>query len=219
MIVLSDYIIKIFAIIEILTSFSTTYGAKDIALQTRNIFFYTQCYFFCKKNARAMTRKGLLKRNILVIVLMALAFTAGAQNKSYISNHRVLATLLGETYDIPAQLILAVAAIESSGGKGPAAKVLNNHFGIVGKNNLTTSQGFRSRYKEYPNEWASYLDFCQMLTRKSFYKRLKGNDNAALWVKAMSAAHYSEVPEEWEQKIFSVLSKIKMPAIPLLAAE
>lgn len=159
-----------------------------------------------------------LKRNLLVLGLMAMSLIANAQNKSYINNHRVLATILGETYGIPAPLILAVAAIESSGGRGPAARVLNNHFGIEGKNSFSSKKGFKSRYKEYANEWASYLDFCQLLTRKRFYQKLKGNDNAALWVKAMKNAHYSEVPEEWEQKILSVLVKIKMPAVPLLAS-
>lgn len=164
-----------------------------------------------------MTIIKLFKRKILILGVMMITLTAQAQNKSYINDHKLLAMVLSEQYGIPAPLILAVAAIESSGGRGPAARVLNNHFGIEGKNSFVTQRGIKSRYKEYPNEWASYIDFCRLLTRKRFYKRLKGNDNVTLWVKAMSAAHYSEVPEEWEQKIFSVLSKIKMPTVPLLA--
>jgi len=164
-----------------------------------------------------MIIRKLFKKTLVVLGLIVITLTAQAQNKTYINNHKVLAVLLSKQYGIPASLILAVAAIESSGGKGPAARVLNNHFGIEGRNSFVTKSGFKSRYKEYPNVWASYIDFCNLLTRKRFYKRLKGNENANLWVKAMSAAHYSEVPEEWEQKIFSVLSKIKMPSVPLLA--
>jgi hypothetical protein len=53
--------------------------------------------------------------------------------------------------------------------------------------------------------FASYIDFCELLTRKRFYHKLKGNEDCVAWVKAMSRAHYSEVPEEWEQKVLSVL--------------
>jgi Bax protein len=153
--------------------------------------------------------KKLLRRKLLVLGLLVVMFTANAQNRAYIANHKVVATLLSKRYGIPAPVILAVAAIESSGGAGPAARVLNNHFGIEGDNDLVNRYGHKSRYKQYSNEFASYLDFCQLLTRKRFYHKLKNNPDCVAWVKAMSNAHYSEVPEEWEQKVFSVLFTIR----------
>jgi flagellum-specific peptidoglycan hydrolase FlgJ len=162
--------------------------------------------------------KRILFRKLLVLVLLGVMFSANAQNKTYIANHKIIATLLGESYGIPAPLILAVAAIESSGGKGPAAKVLNNHFGIEGENDYVNKKGHSSRYKQYANEWASYLDFCQLLTRKRFYNKLKGNTNTKAWVHAMSLAHYSEVPEEWENKVLSVLATIRMPKSSFIAS-
>lgn len=152
----------------------------------------------------------ILKRKILVLALLAVIFSASAQNKKYITNHKVIATLLSEHYGIPASVILAVAAVESSGGAGPAAKVLNNHFGIVGKNDIVNHRGHKSRYKRYDNVYASYIDFCNMITRKRFYSKLKNNDNPQLWIKAMSHSGYSEKPEEWEQKIYSVLTANKL---------
>ncbi len=152
----------------------------------------------------------ILKRKILLLALLAVMCSASAQNKSYITDHKIIATLLSEHYGIPASVILAVAAVESSGGAGPVAKVLNNHFGIVGKNNIVNHLGHKSRYKQYENEYASYIDFCDMISRKRFYGRLKNNNNPQLWIKAMSHAGYSEVPEEWEQKIMSVLTSNKM---------
>jgi len=152
--------------------------------------------------------KKLLKRKLLVLGLLALMFSAHAQNKAYIADHKLVATVLSARYGIPAPLILAVASIESSGGQGPAAKVLNNHFGIVGDNDIVNRRGHKSRYKQYSNELASYLDFCQLLTRKRFYHKLKNNPDCVAWVKAMSDCGYSEVPQEWEQKVFSVLVKI-----------
>lgn len=165
--------------------------------------------------------KRILKTKVLLLGLLMMMFAANAQNRSYITNHKTIAIILSQSYGIPAQLILAVAAVESSCGKGPAAKVLNNHFGIEGKNEYVNRYGHKSRYKQYANELSSYIDFCKLMTRKRFYKKLKGNNDCAAWVKAMSKAHYSEVPEEWERKIFTMLSVVKAQSrketSPLLA--
>jgi uncharacterized FlgJ-related protein len=153
--------------------------------------------------------KKILRRKLLILGLIAIMFSANAQNRVYIANHKLIATILSQSYGIPASLILAVATVESSGGNGPAAKVLNNHFGIVGKNEIVNRFGHKSRYKQYHNEIASYIDFCKMLSRKRFYHKLKNNSNPMLWVKAMSNSHYSEAPEEWEQKVIGALQLIK----------
>lgn len=146
----------------------------------------------------------------MVFVMVMMVVGATAQNKKYITNHKILASLLSERYGIPSSVILAVATVESSGGAGPAAKVLNNHFGIVGENRFVNHRGHKSRYKQYDNEYASYIDFCDLITRKRFYKRLKDNQDPQVWIKAMSQAGYSEKPEEWEEKINSVLRKNKL---------
>lgn len=154
-----------------------------------------------------LTRK-LLKKNLLLLGFMAIVMTATAQNKSYIANHKAIATVLSKKYGIPAAVILAVAAIESSGGKCAVARVLNNHFGMEGKNSFVNKKGHKSRYKQYANEFASYLDFCKMISRKHFYKRLKDKQDCDAWVTAMSHAGYSETPEEWEKKVLGVLYTI-----------
>ncbi len=153
--------------------------------------------------------KKLLRRKVLLIGLLALMFSANAQNKAYVANHLFMATILSQTYGIPASVILAVASIESSGGNGPAARVLNNHFGIEGSNEIVNKNGHKSRYKQYANDLASYIDFCKLMTRKRFYHKLKNNPDPLAWVKAMSNAHYSESPEEWKQKVMSVIFSIK----------
>ncbi|GAA4463074.1 glucosaminidase domain-containing protein [Nemorincola caseinilytica] len=147
---------------------------------------------------------------MITLTLLLVVVTANAQNKKYITDHKILATLLGEHYGIPPSVILAVATVESAGGAGATAKVLNNHFGIVGRNRYVNHRGHKSRYKQYDNEYASYLDFCNMLTRKRFYAKLKNNKDPQAWIKAMSLSGYSESPEEWEQKINSVLHSHKL---------
>jgi Bax protein len=153
--------------------------------------------------------KRILKMGLLTLCLPAGMMQARAQNAAYIFNHKIMASLLSQCYGIPAPVILAVAAVESSGGAGPAAKVLNNHFGIVGKNNIVNDQGHKSRYKQYDNVFASYLDFCRVISRKSFYGHLKDNDNIKSWIVALSRAGYSEEPEQWERKVYSVLASNK----------
>ncbi len=152
----------------------------------------------------------ILRRKLLVLVLMVAIFSANAQNNKYITNHKIIAKVLGEHYGIPASVILAVAAVESASGSGAVAKVLNNHFGIVGDNNIVNHRGNKSRYKQYDNVYASYIDFCNLMTRKKFYNKLKNNNNPQLWVKAISRAGYSEQPEEWEKRIMSVVKSNRL---------
>ena len=151
-----------------------------------------------------------------MLTLLVSVFSVQAQNKNYIDNHKVIAEVLGKRYGIPAPVILAVAAIESSGGRGPAARVLNNHFGIEGRNEFVNKHGHSSRYKQYANVFSSYMDFCELLTRKHFYHKLKGKEDAKAWVAAISRAGYSEQPEEWTKKVMSVLATIKLRPIALL---
>jgi Bax protein len=153
--------------------------------------------------------KSLIKRTALILCFAAWMLPARAQNSNYIFNHKALASLLSMLYGIPTPVILSVAAVESAGGMGQTAKVLNNHFGIVGKNDLVNKYGHKSRYKQYDNVFESYLDFCNLITRKSFYGRLKNKDNVTAWIKAISHAGYSEQPEEWEKNIFKVLASNK----------
>jgi len=154
--------------------------------------------------------KSLLKIKLLVLILLVSVVSVQAQNKAYINNHKVIALALAERYGIPAPVILAIATIESSGGNGPVAKVLHNHFGIEGKNSYVNRRGHSSRYKQYANTFASYLDFCKLITHKRFYNKLKGIDDSKAWIMAISRGGYSETPEEWRKKVLGVLYTIKM---------
>jgi len=153
--------------------------------------------------------RPLIKKIALILCFTAWMLPAHAQDASYISNHKVMAFVLSELYGIPTPVILAVAAVESSGGAGPAAKVLNNHFGIEGKNHIVNQYGHKSRYKQYNNVFESYLDFCKLITRKSFYSKLKNRDDVTAWVRAISHAGYSEQPEQWEASVLKVLASNK----------
>lgn len=129
---------------------------------------------------------------------------------AYIRQYRPLSDSLSSAYGIPASIILGVAIIESGSCSSQNCKILNNHFGIVGRNNLSHTKKRRSRYKQYPNSTASYIDFCRLMTRKKFYKKLKGNLNSELWADAISKSGYSELPSVWKQRLLSTIKKYKL---------
>lgn len=157
-------------------------------------------------------QKGLMSLSLLSLLLLS-GFILHAQGK-YIQTYKPLADSLSVVYGIPSSVMLGVAIIESGSGTSRNAKLLNNHFGIVGKNNLLKTKGIRSRYKQYPSVKASYIGFCQLLTRKRFYPKLKGNHDYKLWLEAMSKAGYSEAPVEWKSRISAAIRKLKLHVSP-----
>lgn len=148
----------------------------------------------------------------LLALLLVMAQPVFSQSK-YIKKYKPLADSLSQKYEIPVAVILGVAIIESGAGNSRNSKMLHNHFGIVGKNDLLKTDGIRSRYKQFPNAAASYLAFCKLVKKKKFYDKLKGNTDYKLWLEAMSKAGYSEAPVEWKTNITAAIRKHKLGAI------
>lgn len=144
-----------------------------------------------------------------VLALLAIAIPAHAQT-AYVSKYRPLADSLSAVYGIPRSVILGVAIIESGAGNTRNARLLNNHFGIVGSNRLHKTHGIRTRYKQYPSVAASYVAFCQLVSRRKFYPKLKGEKDYRKWVDAISRTGYSERPAEWRKKIIGAIQKNKL---------
>lgn len=123
-----------------------------------------------------------------------------------------MADSLSTEYGIPASVILGVAIVESGSGTSRNCKLLNNYFGIVGRNNLLKTKGIRSRYKQYPDAMASFTDFCKLLAKKKYYKKLKGNMDHKAWTEAISKSGYSEAPAIWKQRVNDAIKKNKLAA-------
>ncbi len=132
------------------------------------------------------------------------------QSRPFIQKFRPLVDSLSEEYGVPAAIMLGISIIESASGTSRNCKLLNNYFGMEGKNDLKKTRGITTRYKQYPNAQASFVDFCRLMTRKKFYKKLKGNMNHHLWVDAISKAGYSEAPELWKQRVSTTIRKHKL---------
>lgn len=145
---------------------------------------------------------------LVVFLIGFFGITVAQTSKEYINKYRPLSDSLGKAYGIPSELILAIAILESGYGRSRNAKLLNNHFGIVGKNNLAQSHGIKSRYKQYKSVSESYRHFCEVVARKPYYKKLKNNRHCKDWVDLMKAAGYSEYPDEWASKVLSIVQQV-----------
>ena len=151
---------------------------------------------------------AILKKIFLlsgIFLLFSPLFTK-AQSR-YVKKYRPVADSLAKVYGIPAALILGVAIIESGSGKSRNAKLLNNHFGIIGKNHLKRPGHAKNPYKQYKNITFSYIQFAEHLTKRKFYRKLKGNMNYVLWVNAMGKDKYSQNPVVWKRRIISTIKK------------
>lgn len=149
------------------------------------------------------------RRRVLTLLLLISIQPVVAQS-AYVKKYKPLADSLAEKYEIPVAVILGVAIIESGSGTSRNSKLLNNHFGIVGKNDLLKTKGIRSRYKQYPDVASSYVGFCKLVKKKKYYDKLKGNMDYRLWLEAMSKAGYTEAPEEWKKRISLTIKKHKL---------
>ena len=150
---------------------------------------------------------------LLMLVLLSVTFNSGFAQSKFVKKFRPLADSLSTEYGIPASVILSVSIIESSSGTSRNCKLLNNYFGIVGKNKLFKTKGIKTRYKQYDNALSSFIDFCHVLKKKKFYKILKGNMNYKLWVDAISRAGYSEIPTIWKERVLTTIQKNKLSTI------
>lgn len=151
------------------------------------------------------------KWRLLPLIFLCLPAFQGLQAQSkYVKKYRPIADSLAAVYEIPAAVILGVAIVESGSGASRNAKMLNNHFGITGKNNLLKTKGIKSRYKQYSRVADSYEDFCKLLSRRKFYSTLKGNKDYHVWVDSISKTGYSEMPAEWKKRINGAIRKNKL---------
>lgn len=139
---------------------------------------------------------------LLMIFVLFFSLKISAQN-SYINQYKSLATELSQEFGIPTTVILSIAYMETGGGTSSACKILNNHFGMTGKNDINSS-----RFKSFNDSKASYRAFCEWVSKRKFYGRLKGSQNHNDWFVAIASSGYSTKPAEWKQKLNLVMKKI-----------
>lgn len=142
-----------------------------------------------------------LKINLIIIFSLIFNMKIAAQN-SYINQYKSVATELSKEFGIPSAIILSIAYVETGGGNSKHAQTLNNHFGMVGKNTVNSS-----KFKSFENSKESFRAFCEMISRKKYYQKMKGNLDYSDWLNAIASAGYATKPTEWKQKINMVIRK------------
>ena len=111
-------------------------------------------------------------------------------------------------YNIPASVTLGIAIVESGAGTSLLGRKFHNHFGITGKNyNAIKKLGHRSRYKEYDSDSASFQNFCEVITGKSFYPNLIDNMDYRSWVSAIGKSGYANSASHWKKKVLSAIDR------------
>jgi len=145
-------------------------------------------------------------RILFCVILSILVFSLSSQTE-YFNKYKPLADSLSEKYEVPSCIILCVGFLESGGGKSKVATILNNHFGIVGKNNLDKKDRFNSKYKYFYSVSDSYNSFCKLITSKSYYSTLKGNNNIDKWAIAIASKGYAENANLWSRYIIKLAKK------------
>lgn len=144
-----------------------------------------------------------------VAFLILLFFTITANSQDYINKYKAVTLKLAAEYQIPPEIIMGIAILESGAGKSKVAVRLNNHFGFVGKNNAN----YKTRYKQYATVEESYEDFCKKMSTKKFYKVMRGNKNLSLWIDKISKTGYSSHPKLWRQKVATSIKKNNLKAV------
>lgn len=157
--------------------------------------------------------KATLHFRLIMLALLSVIFNSSFAQTKFVKKFRPLADSLSTEYGIPASVMLGVSILESSSGTSRNCKLLNNYFGIVGKNKLFKTKGIKTRYKQYDNALSSFIDFCHVIKKKKYYKILRGNMNYKLWVDAISKRGYSEIPDIWKERVLTTIQKNKLSTI------
>lgn len=133
------------------------------------------------------------------------ALAANRVTIDYVKTHKNRADSKSAEYSIPANVILAIALVESGAGTSRVATKLNNHFGLTGKNNAS----WKSQYKQYQNTEESYDHFCKFIAKKVFYDKLKAGAEPEQWITAISKTKYAGNAGIWKKTVLGALNAIK----------
>jgi len=150
---------------------------------------------------------------LLLVSLSLLALNLPAQKviNKYIDKYENMAVKKMQQHEIPASIILGVSIVESAAGQSLICRNLNNFFGIKGKNKSSLKKmGYKSSYKEYASDSASFEHFCRVVKNKNFYKKLKGTTNYKEWLNLMNKASYASAKQKWIDDITKTINKYKL---------
>ncbi|RZL18087.1 MAG: hemagglutinin, partial [Pedobacter sp.] len=146
-----------------------------------------------------------------LLLLFFITHQAGSQTlvKDYINKHLEIAQKLMREHKVPASIVLGVAIHESAAGKSKVARMLNNHFGVKGKND---GKKIRSAYKGYETSDESFEHFASFLQTKPSYNKLFGTLSQydyKNWAKGIQRGGYAS-SKTWASQVISLINKYEL---------
>jgi hypothetical protein len=158
-----------------------------------------------KVNIKTKTINWLLLSCFFCLFTLAKAKPYTPQK--YIDKFAPIAIQLSIETQIPSSVILGVAIVESGFGNSKNCRLLNNHFGVKGKNTLRQRhKTYRSKYKEYASDSASYADFCRIVSSKKYYPKIKNSRHNSIWLKHISKT-YAKARKRWVKGVLYAIKK------------
>ena len=154
-------------------------------------------------------KKPNFRKGIVAVIGVFIVIMTQAQRPKYFDNYQGLCDSLEEIYKVPSSLMMAVAYHESGGGTSRNARLLNNHFGIVGKNNLLKTHGIKSKYRAFASDTAGYVAFCKLVQSKKFYSSYTLQTPVTKWVYALWRTGYCP-SETWPKKVNYIINNYKV---------
>lgn len=147
---------------------------------------------------------------VMLLLLMwhfPLHVQAQAQQNPYITTYLPLAKQLESQYGIPAPVILGIGIYESNYGKSKVCRLLKNHHGLAGKNQLMKTHGIKSRYQQFESDSAGYVAFCNFVAKRKYYEQIKGSSDINNWLSTIGRNGYCQNPSIWKKHIIQLLKK------------
>jgi len=140
------------------------------------------------------------------VLITFFSFFGYSQQHKYFSDYKDLAQQMEEKYSIPSCVILAVGYLESGGGTSKVGRLLHNHFGIVGPSKPAIS-GYKSSYKYFPTVDDSFIGFCELISSKKYYEKLKGSKDTSKWVNSIASGGYAADAKLWSKTVNAIIKK------------
>ena len=147
---------------------------------------------------------------ILLFLLTSCLTQAQSVAEKYIQKFDSLAIEVLVKYEIPASLVLGIALQESAAGTSKLCGVNKNHFGVKTRvKSPKTKSGYVSKYRTFDSDEDAYLHFGEMLSKRKYYLKLKGNMDYMLWLNAMKAAKYATSPH-WISRVDTMIKRYNL---------
>jgi len=151
-----------------------------------------------------------------IIIAFAILFTNNLWSQSrissqtYIEQYRPLCDSLSARYGIPSLVILGIGIYESNYGNSKVCRLLKNHHGLAGKNNLLKTHGIKSRYKQFDTDSLGYVAFCEYVAARKYYQTMPKDASIDLWLYTIGRHGYCQNPPVWKKHILQILNKNKL---------